>query len=102
VNRITVAVGIAIVAAGAILIGKGFFEKNTYENCLRWLEGHYMDSGTSVPMQCQSDQSQTFFLAGLLLKAIGSIVLLLGLKGLPLLPSLNSEPQKENNHHQTF
>jgi hypothetical protein len=99
-NRITVIVGISIIVAGAVLIGNGFLERDIYENCLKWLEEHYMDTGTSVPLQCQSDQSPTFFLAGLLTKIVGIVILLLGLNGLPLLPSFNPQPQC--NHHPTL
>lgn len=93
-NRITVIVSVSIIVVGAALIGNGFLEKGIYENCLKWLNEHYnMDTGTSVPFQCQSDQSSTFFLAGLLTKLAGIIILLLGLKGLPLRPSFNPRPQ---------
>jgi len=93
VNRTTVVVGFSIIAAGTALIGIGFSEKSTYENCLRWLEEHYMNTGISVALQCQSDQSPTFLSAGLLTKTIGIIVLLLGVKGLPLLPSFSPQRQ---------
>lgn len=89
-NRITAIVGVSIIALGAVLVGKGFFDRTAFENCLRWLDEHYkMDTGVSVPIQCQSDESPIFFLTGLLVKAVGIAILVLGMKGVPLLPSFN-------------
>lgn len=89
-NKLLVKVGVVVIAIAAALFGWGLLEKIGYENCMEMIRAFERGESGIIPV-CPADHADRFFFAALPASIAGVVILVIGRKNSPLLPS--SKPQ---------
>lgn len=76
--------GIIVIVVGAAITGWGLLVKFSHDSCMEMISAFERGEPTIIPL-CQADDSARFFLIGLPVIGIGILVLVLGIKDVPIL-----------------
>jgi hypothetical protein len=86
VNKVTLTIGVSIIMAAVALATWGLLEKVAYEYCLEMIRAFERGESNITP-QCRADESGKFLFPAWPVGIVGIVVLIMGIKDLPLLSS---------------
>lgn len=89
-NRTAIRVGLFFIIAGTVFFGLALFEKNQFDYCMGMIEA--FERGENVPLPvCPPQPSDIGFYVGFPIQIGGIIILIVGIKGLPVIPSISRQ-----------
>jgi len=90
VNRTAIRVGLCVIIAGTVLFGLALFEKNQFDYCMGMIKA--FERGENVPLPvCPPQPNDIGFYAGFPIQIVDIIILIGGIKGLPVIPVINRQ-----------
>jgi hypothetical protein len=89
-NKISIRLGLYIVIAGLILLGVNLLEKIPYDNCMGMISAFERGESNVLPV-CPPQPSGIGLYVGLPIQIVGIIILIAGVKDLPIIPSISRQ-----------